>query len=42
MRCAREKLLGPKASIRPLPLIVVEVCVGILFAWTNLIGGELQ
>ena len=42
MRCAREELLGPKAYITLLPQMVVEVFVGILFAWTNLIGGELQ
>ena len=35
-------MLGPEASISMLSQIMVEVFVGILFAWTNLIGGELQ
>lgn len=40
MRREREKeLLGPKAFMTVLAHFVVEAFVGILFAWTNLIGG---
>ena len=35
-------MLGAKASITMLSQLMVEAFVGILFAWTNLIGGELQ
>lgn len=37
-----KELLGLKALITVLSQLMVEAFVGILFAWTNLIGGELQ
>lgn len=35
-----KEVLGPEAFITMFPQIMVEVFVGILFACTNLIGGE--